>query len=349
MSTDRLLSHEQGEEIIEQLNRISEPKVQRVPIPVPKTRAFEYDGEPHSFEFYNLDPTRVVVTGDVGAIAIGKYVAKCSLLNSDDLWNDGSRADIEYTWQIDSLANITSFSNAIDSRIVELINMADAGEIDLYEDLGWRVGDTRYIDTSYCPSITSGQTEIPASRRVLVLADRGVNQTYRTQQTYKDKSGNDRNYPSFVVTFTGNWPAQLMRTTATNSGTWSSTVPKTWLNHSTFFNTFPKDLKPIFKYFYVKTATEYNADTVSEVNTRFALFSEKEIFGESCTYSNLTERSNLTQIEWFKTTTNLPYNAWTRSQCKNNNSQYCCTNGSPAAPYADNANNTKYIRFFGVI
>jgi hypothetical protein len=58
-----------------------------------------------------------------------------------------------------------------------------------------------------------------------------------------------------------------------------------------------------FKQFNIITCTEWNGTTNTTSNDYFALFAEKEVFGER-TFSNETEAAALTQVAYYATEAN---------------------------------------------
>lgn len=93
-----------------------------------------------------------------------------------------------------------------------------------------------------------------------------------------------------------------MNSTNTSAGSWEASARRAWCN-SVFKNAIPATLRDCFKQFNVITCTEWNGTTNTTSNDYFALFAEKEVFGER-TWSNETEAAALTQIAYYATQAN---------------------------------------------
>lgn len=255
---------------------------------------------------------------------------------SNNIWSDigsgpssgGSDTDTE----VKPGVKIVSWAEGTDEEIVNLIAAADAGHIDLYEDAGWRVGDTRTIhlnamDANYVDD------PIPDQTGTIVLMDRNC---YELVDPVKSKDGSTRTTCSFVV----GWKELLtdgkdrehgvMHDVTTEHLTWDSCNRRKWCN-DTFRSAVPESIRNIFKKFKVKSVNQ-TRDNILISEDYFSLFAIQEICG---TYednngkpaSDLTydvETNILKHIEWYKNTSNMikircpggtAANYWTRSVC----------------------------------
>lgn len=235
---------------------------------------------------------------------------------SNNIWTDiesgsssgGSNTDTEVKPDI----KIVSWAEGTDEEIVNLIAAADAGHIDLYEDAGWRVGDTRTIhlnamDANYVDDSISDQVG------TIVLMDRNC---YELVDPVKSKDGSIRTTCSFVV----GWKDLLTDGTDRQHGyihpvtteliTWDSCNRRKWCN-DTFRQSIPESLRNIFKKFKVKSISE-SRDSVITSEDYFSLFALKEIFGDELSSSNQSqiryacdaESNVLSQIEYYKVSSN---------------------------------------------
>ena len=80
-------------------------------------------------------------------------------------------------------------------------------------------------------------------------------------------------------------------------------MPQVSTSNDVFKAAIPQTLRNCFKQFHVITATTVDSTVNQTTNDYFALFAEKEVFGER-TFSNETEAAALTQIEYYETAAN---------------------------------------------
>jgi hypothetical protein len=243
-----------------------------------------------------------------------------------------------------SLSNNTTnktWSGASDEEIVFLLAAADRGDIDTYNNLGWRVGDERQIELSAMPA--TGVNEVHAAQTItMVLLHQGL---------YVDTAGKEVNW---IVGMKYNLAEPgYMNSSNTNSGSWESSKRRIWCNNI-FYNALPDSIRLIFKKMTVKTAASYNGSSLQTTGDYFALLAAKEIFGGSSTgYSNLTEYNALTQFDYYKDPThrihinggnNIDYSSsgnywWERSPYYNSSYSFCImnTDGGAGAHLADSS------------
>ena len=180
------------------------------------------------------------------------------------------------------------------------IAAADAGEIDLYNDNGWRVGDTRTVSLSAMGATGTydgvtwsvGETHVEQEVELVLMNVGGV----------KLADGNDCH---FVVGMKDCLIGDgYMNSTNTNSGSWDGCARRNWCNGA-FRQAIPDSLRGIFKQMRTITAETHNGTTLKTSTDYFALPAEREIFGTG-TFSNSTEgtSTSLTQFTWYGTSAN---------------------------------------------
>lgn len=266
-----------------------------------------------------------------------------------------------------------TWANGTDQQIADLIAAADRGEVDLYADCGWRVGDERQINISYIPknSTYDGVTwsvseNTYATTATLVLMDGGSTSetgsafigsaasSYQLVTSVKNKNGTTRTNPSFIVGFkryiSSGSTIRYMNQTDTNVNSWDGCARRNWCNGG-LRQSINITLRPIFKQFNTITAQEYNSSTNKTSQDYFALPAAKELFGgetaieagTSTCYSNLVEFNELKQFEWYKTAANIPSSGyyWMRSPAYNKDTSFVMKqNNGGAVMYIASASTT---------
>ena len=196
---------------------------------------------------------------------------------------------------------IVTWAGGTDEEIVKMVQLADAGLINLSDY--WTVGDTRTVQLSAMDAI--GVSESHSAQKVdLVLMHAGG---YELNEAVL--SG--RRTCSFIVGQKDSLATSgYMNSSKTNSGSWDGSARRNWCN-SVYKNALPSTLLPIFKQFKTITAETYNGTTLKTSLDYFALPAAKEVFGGSVTsageatgYSNLTEFNALFQFDYYKTASN---------------------------------------------
>lgn len=247
----------------------------------------------------------ITATGTTGSATISIYT------ESTTNYNQSSTSSVAASC---SFVPLKTFAAATDSEIAQMVAAADAGQIDLYEDCGWRVGQER---TTTISAIASSGTydgvswsvgERQSSQQVtLVLMHQGG---YNLVTAVKDKQGQNRQTCSFVVGLKNCLTTQgYMNSSNTNSGSWRATARRNWCNGG-FRQAINSTLRPAFKQFQCITGT-YSGGTAaggSNITTQdyFALPAGKEVFGggSSTNYSTDNESNALAQFTWYQTTSN---------------------------------------------
>lgn len=247
------------------------------------------------------------------------------------------------------IITVATFAAATEQQIAAMVKAADAGCIDLYEDCGWRVGQTRSVSLSAIASsgtydgVSWSVGESQAAQTVtLVLMHQGL---YTLVNSVKNKDGSTRTTCSFVCGLKNCFnTVGYMNSTETNNGSWPSSARRRWCNGG-FRQAIPETLRDCFKQFntisgqaaYDKQPTGYPNVTSQDY---FALAAEKEIFG-SRSYSTITEANALTQFTWYQTSSNRIKKTvngseirwWERSPAYNGSLSFGSVRGDGAVGY----------------
>ena len=254
-----------------------------------------------------------------------------------------------YGWYMKKTPRDISWSTGTDEEIVRAIAAADAGEIDLYNDNGWRVGDTRTVSLSAMEATGTydgitwsvGETHVEQEVELVLMNVGGV----------KLADGNDCH---FVV---GMKDCLIddgyINSTNTNSGSWDGCARRNWCNGA-FRQAIPDSLRGIFKQMRTTTAEIYNGTTLKTSTDYFALPAEYEVIGE-LQYSNSTEAASLVQFTWYATFANRKKKVngrnstwWGRSPANSWSDSFCVITRDGVVAGAD-ANLTHGLSPFGCI
>lgn len=298
-NTDRIINQEQGERIINGLKAIADSMSDvpmTVAIPVLEQSYFTPDGNIHEIEFSNINDGRTLITGTTAASAEGYYIAYASLKFATDTWVDGTTEKKKYMWSIgDKYPGDKGWATATDAMIVQLVQAADDGDIDLTA-IGWSIGDERVVNLNAIASGTYNNAHA-AQQATLVLMDYAHYEL--TDQSYYGQKCH------FVVGFkNGLSEYEKMEDTNTNANGWHNSRGRKCCD--AIFNMIPSALQPIFKKFKVKTASAGGSATASVTEYtagKLALFANMEVFG-SAGSSATTEANELSQIEYYKVSAN---------------------------------------------
>lgn len=181
---------------------------------------------------------------------------------------------------------IVPWATGTDAQIAAMIAALDDGRITI-QDTGWQIGDERTVSLAAMEATGVGESH-EAQEVTLVLMD---------SQHY-DLVGGGKDH--FVVGLKNCLNEKgYMNSTDTAAGSWESSARRTWCNN-VFKNAIPATLRNCFKQFEVITCTEWDGTTNTTSNDYFALFAEKEVFGER-THSNEIEAAALTQVAYYAT------------------------------------------------
>jgi hypothetical protein len=166
---------------------------------------------------------------------------------------------------------IVPWATGTDKEIAAMIAALDDGRITI-EDTGWQIGDERTVSLAAMEATGVGETHA-AQEVTLVIMD---------SQHY-DLVGGGKDH--FVVGLKNCLNEMgYMNSTDTSAGSWEASARRAWCNN-VFKNAIPATLRNCFKQFNVITCTEWDGTTNTTSNDYFALFAEKEVFGER-TFSN---------------------------------------------------------------
>ena len=225
---------------------------------------------------------------------MGTYTASCKTY-SNSIINENPGMNLELLIG----PKIVSWSTGTDAEIVALIAAADLGDVDLYEDAGWRVGDERTIHLSAMSAMSPLADSYEAQDIDMVLMS-------RNHFTLVTPKASGKTTCDFVVgqkkVLSANYTSRktAMNGTRVTTGGWNSCARKTWCD-TTYKNAFPSSIIPIFKQFYAPYNQAYNSSTLSNSTGYFALYGVVEVLGASgknvrCCQGEQNETS---QFEYF--------------------------------------------------
>lgn len=241
---------------------------------------------------------------------------------------------------------LKTWTTATESEVVAMVDAADKGYIDLYNDCGWRVGQERTVHLSAMSATGVGENHVAQDVSFVLMNVGG--------KTLTNAVASGRTECSFV---TGLKECLIeggyMNSTATNVGGWTSCARRTWCNN-VFKGAMPNTLLPIFKQFQNKTSAGSQSSTINTDNDWFSMPAEIELFGTT-TYSYSGEGSRFT---WYETDANrvmvvggVVQGWWQRSPCNVGNQYFCYTGGTGGnQPAYHNANISSFgLAPYGVI
>lgn len=260
------------------------------------------------------DPTIVSVETDDDRLLVTWLKTGQTTITVTDTGSESVKAgavDIFVDITADIIANV-SWSNGTDEEIAMAVKQADAGVIDLYEDLGWRVGDERLFTFGAFPNEGTWIDEEgierswkqsyggdPSTVQTMVLMDRDH---YELVSPVRDKYGNIRSMCSFVVGMKEMPGYMRMYINEEYYPGWKICTGRPRLNAG-FRSVINDTLRPIFKRFKVVTAESKDANDLVTTYDYFTCPAAKEVTGTAYG-SNPYEADALTQIEYYKTQTN---------------------------------------------
>ncbi len=272
----------------------------------------------------------------------GTYTLSYTGKPSKDVVVSALNTTVEVTYGIP----MKTFAAATEEEIALMVAAADAGEIDLYSDCGWRVGQSRTVQLSAIASsgtydgVSWSVGEDQSAQSIqLVLMHQGL---YTLVNPVKNKGGSTRNTCSFVCGMKDCLNTLgYLNSTDTNTGSWPSCSRRNWCNGG-FRQAMPETLRSCFKQFNTITG-DYNGTSTGGSNLTsqdyFALPAYKEVEGvqESSTY---LESVALTQFTWYQTSSNRnksvggQTSSWWERSPRNNNRYSYCFQGSGGTAYA---------------
>ena len=252
---------------------------------------------------------------------------------------------------------LVSWSSGTDEEIVALVEAADNGLVDLYNDAGWRVGDTRTVSLSAMLATGVGESHVAQDVEFVLMHHGDMNLSTAT--------ASGRTKCSFVVgmkNMLANGTTReggYMESTNTNANGWNGCIRKSWCNNI-FREALPATLKAIFKQFTHRVASRggTNSSGVTLSTDYFSLPTEKNVFGAKsyCTQDEFNAADNF-QFEWYKTAANRikkagsdgsAYFWWECSPSYYTSGNFCAVNYNSGAN-SDSASYPNGIAPFGVI
>lgn len=265
-------------------------------------------------------------------------------------------APVDKVIQVNVRGTIVSWSSGTDAQIVAMVEGADRGVIDLYDE-GWKIGDTRTVYLSAMSATGVGESHVAQDVEFVLMHYRDMNLASAT--------ASGRTKCNFVVGMKGvlangnNGEDGYIYPSNDNRNGWRSCNRRTWCNN-VFRYAIPSTLRSIFKQFThnVGYKDRNNNGYISLSTDYFSLPTEKNVFGVR-SYALIIE-SNATdnfQFEWYKiadnrikksgTATNV-YGGWTCSAASSSTTQWCYINNNGNASQAP-VNGSYGISPFGVI
>ena len=203
----------------------------------------------------------------------------------------GGKPEGLYVWKKYSFDTV-SWADGTDEQIVAMVEAADNGEINLADY--WAVGDERQVTLSAMEATGVGESHVEQTVTFVLMNAGG--------KTLANATPSGRSECSFIVGMkNGLAETGYMRSTNLNNNGWEGLPRRTWCN-SVFRNAIPSTLRDIFKQ-YLNITANGNSTTTATSTDYFALPAEMEVFG-SVTYANSTAEANLTQFEYYKTSSN---------------------------------------------
>ena len=202
------------------------------------------------------------------------------------------------------VVTLKTFDEANEEELVAMVQAADRGEIDLYEDAGWRVGQEREVETSRIESTGTydgiswsvNDTQYNQTRTFVLMHKGG----YSLVTPVKAKGGATRTTCSFVVGLKdclgGSGAGYMSSSEGVVANGWAATDRRNWCNGG-FRGSLPSDIRTIFKQFECKSWVT-NLNSVQTTQDYFALPAEKEVVGEKG-LSYQAEADALFQFDWY--------------------------------------------------
>ena len=321
-------------------------------VPTPSREGFVFEGWT-DYTAQWMSATRMKVNGDwkPASEIFGKV---------DGEWKNVTKAltKVDDTWKTvyvntntsDSpTVEIVSWADGTDEQIAALVGAADAGQIDLVEDAGWKVGDTRTVSLAAMAksgtydgvSWSVGETHAAQSVELVLMHQGGVKLA-------------DGSTCHFVVGMKDSLnESGYMNSSNTNSGSWDGCARRSWCNGA-FRQAIPDSLRGIFKQMQTITAETHNGSTLKTSIDYFALPAEREV-RDKLNSSNSTEAASLVQFTWYATFANGKKKVngrnsdwWGRSPSNSWSETFCIIMHDGVAASAD-ANSTRGLSPFGCI
>lgn len=222
-----------------------------------------------------------------------------------------------------------AWGSGSDSDLAATIAAAKAGSVDLTQH--WSVGDTRTVRLAAMAAPGVGESHVAQDVQVVLM-----------HKNWKDANGTVHPFLWGLKDGLANGTSGeygYMNSSNDNSGGWNNMPRRTWCNN-TFLASLPAWLRDATGTTAVKTANGSGSGTVVSSDRCF-LPSEREVFG-STSYANSTAESGMTQIEYYKTSSNRikhcgpsgsAYYWWLRSPYSGYSFYFCRVDSSGSANY----------------
>lgn len=273
----------------------------------------------------------------------------------------GSSVTTSTTFTVSSLSgsmNVTiksiplkTFAAATDEEIVLMVQASNAGVIDLYDDCGWRVGQSRTktigaindnssykgVSWSLSPNTYNKDTQVRSCEITLTLVHKG---DIELTTPVPAKSGGNRKTCAFVVASTSvnngdtsymNGGINLNAYKTTTTASWSTANIRNWCNGG-LRKSMEEAFGEIFSSAKVKSATNNGNNSLSTTNDYFTFAAEKEIFGSRS--NSLSCEDALIPFSYYQTSANRKMDIggttspqgtaiWTRSPSTRYSNTFC--------------------------
>lgn len=227
------------------------------------------------------------------------------------------------------LMNVASWSSGSDADITSTIAAAKAGSVDLTKY--WSVGDTRTVRVSAMAATGVGESHVAQDIQVVLMHKNWVDANGTTHPFLWGLKDGLANGTSGEYGY--------MNRSADNSGGWNACSRRSWCNN-VFFKALPQYLQDATGTTAVKAANGPGSSTAVSSDRCF-LFNERMVFGSN-TYANSTAESGISQVEWYKTSSNRVKHCgpsgsanywWLCSPYSGNSNFFCGVDGSGGASY----------------
>lgn len=193
-----------------------------------------------------------------------------------------------------------AWSTAPDYLIVNMVELADAGKLDLADY--WSVGDKRTITLPAISATNVSETHAAQTVTLVLLNKGGKTLANGTECNFIVGLQNVLNEKGYM---------NASATVVQGADTWDNSARRKWCNNEFKTAMLSTGIGSIFKQHQNITATTFDGNTLTTSIDWFALPAAKEIIGGSPTktgapmgYSNPTEFNALTQFKYYETSKN---------------------------------------------
>lgn len=243
-----------------------------------------------------------------------------------------------------------TWSTGTDAEIAAMVQMADAGLIDLKDY--WAVGQERKVTLSAMEATGVGESHV-AQEVTLVLMDSTC-----TGFTLATTTSGGKAKPDFIVGLKNSLLEKgYMNSSNTNVNGWSGCARRTWCNN-VFRLAIPASIRGIFKQFKWKQGKGGGSSSgILETTDYFGLAPEKAIFRSTALYAQTDEAALYARWDWYKTSANQikklgdtgsAYYWWECSPYSGDSNHFCGVHDNGNAGYS-NASYALGLAPFGCI